>query len=60
LEDELTPEALNLPALTPEGTYGMDINKATDRTILDLVLSDLYKKIWDIKTRYHPRTFIPG
>ena len=60
LEDELTPEVLNLPALTPEGTYGMDINKATDRTILYLVSSDLYRKIWDIKTRYHPRTFIPG
>ena len=43
--DELAPEALNLPALTPEGTLGMDINKATDRTILDLVSSELYKKI---------------
>ena len=60
LEDELTPEALNLPALTPEGTLGMDINKATDRKMLDLVLSDLYRKIWDIKTRYHPRTYFPG
>ena len=45
--------------LTPEGTLGMNINKETDRTILDLVSSELYKK-WDIKKRYHPRTFSPG
>ena len=60
MEDELTPEALNLPALTLDGTLGMDINKATDRTILALVSSELYRKLWDIHTRYHPHTFSPG